>query len=73
MSTVEQLQRFNADGFLVVENAIDPQELAALVRMGHEMIERPLDPKANDWLSARSPKHATTATSVVARSPTLRG
>jgi len=47
--TGEQLQRFNDDGFLVVENAIDPQELAALVRMGHEMIERPLDPKANDW------------------------
>ena len=47
--TSEQLKRFNDDGFLVVENAIDPQELAALVRMGHEMIERPLDPKAKDW------------------------
>jgi hypothetical protein len=47
--TAEQLHRFNEDGFLVVENAIDPRELDALVRMGHEMIERPLDPKANDW------------------------
>jgi hypothetical protein len=47
--TAEQLERFNEDGFLVVANAIDPQELPALVRMGHEMIERPLDPKAKDW------------------------
>ena len=47
--TSEQLKRFNDDGFLVVENAIDPQELDTLVRMGHEMIERPLDPKAKDW------------------------
>jgi hypothetical protein len=47
--TAEQLRQFNDDGFLVVENAIDPQELGALVRMGHEMIERPVDPQANDW------------------------
>ena len=56
--TSEQLERFNEDGFLVVENAIDPQELDALVQMGHEMIERPLDPKANGlglapWRAAR--------------------
>ena len=47
--TAEQLQRFSDDGFLVVENAIDPPELDALVRMGREMIERPVDPKAKDW------------------------
>jgi len=47
--TAEQLRQFNDDGFLVVENAIDPQELDALVRMAQEMIERPVDPKANDW------------------------
>ncbi|HKQ12638.1 MAG TPA: phytanoyl-CoA dioxygenase family protein [Steroidobacteraceae bacterium] len=55
--TDEQLRRFDADGFLVVENAIDPQELDALVRMGHEMIERPLDPKANDWDWRRGESH----------------
>lgn len=47
--TSEQLQQFCADGFLVVENALDPQELEELTRMGHEMIGRPRDPKVKDW------------------------
>ena len=46
--TPEQRQRFNEDGFPVVENAIDPHELDVLVRMRARVTERPLDPKAND-------------------------
>ena len=47
--TPEELSRFSEDGFLVVRNAIDAQELHALVQMGEELIRSPPDPKANDW------------------------
>ena len=47
--TPEELNRFSEDGFLVVRNAIDAQELHSLVQMGEQLIRRPPDPKANDW------------------------
>jgi phytanoyl-CoA hydroxylase len=48
LPTDEDLRRFEADGFLVVENAIDAEELAALVAMGDEIIQGPRD-GAKDW------------------------
>lgn len=46
--TAADLRRFDADGFLVVENVIDAEERAALVTMGDEIIRGPRD-EANDW------------------------
>lgn len=46
--TAADLRRFGDDGFLVVENVIDAEELAALVAMGNEIIEGPRD-GAKDW------------------------
>lgn len=42
------VRRFEADGFLVVEDAIDAEECAALVAMGEAIIRGPRD-GANDW------------------------
>lgn len=44
----EDLRRFEADGFLVVENVIDAEECAALAAMGQEIIQGPRD-GTNDW------------------------
>lgn len=46
--TEDEIARFNADGFLIVRDAIDPGELQALVDMGAEMIGRPAD-WGKDW------------------------
>lgn len=46
--TAEQLRRFEADGFLVVDDVIDADEQALLSELGDEMIRRPRD-DANDW------------------------
>ena len=42
--TTQDVLRFEADGFLVVHGAIDPEESAALSAMGAEMTRRP-----DDW------------------------
>lgn len=49
LPSADDLARFAEEGFLVVQDAIDPQELDALTRMGQEMIERPRDEKTKDW------------------------
>jgi phytanoyl-CoA hydroxylase len=41
-------RRFEADGFLVVENVIDAEEGAALLAMGREIVTSPLE-GAKDW------------------------
>lgn len=46
--TPDDVLRFEADGFLVVEDAINPMEFEALARMGAEMVHRPQE-WANDW------------------------
>ncbi|HEY0687349.1 MAG TPA: phytanoyl-CoA dioxygenase family protein [Steroidobacter sp.] len=46
--TAQQVERFAEDGFLVVEAAIDAEESAALVELGHQMVRRPRE-DANDW------------------------
>lgn len=46
--TAQDRLRFERDGFLVVTDAIDPPERAALGEMGEEMIRRPFD-TAKDW------------------------
>jgi len=46
--TPEQLAQFDRDGFLVVENAVDPQELAALSETGLEIVRR-RHSLAKDW------------------------
>jgi phytanoyl-CoA hydroxylase len=46
--TAADVRRFQDDGFLVVENAIDEEERAALLQMGQELIALPRD-AANDW------------------------
>jgi phytanoyl-CoA hydroxylase len=46
--TNEDIRRFKEDGFLVVEDAIDPTECEALVAMGEEIIQGPRD-AAKDW------------------------
>jgi ectoine hydroxylase-related dioxygenase (phytanoyl-CoA dioxygenase family) len=46
--TEDDIARFDADGFLVVRDAIDPDEEQALVAMGTEMIGRPAEWR-KDW------------------------
>lgn len=46
--TADDIARFNADGFLVVRDVIDPAEQRALAEMGTEMIARPAD-WGKDW------------------------
>ncbi len=48
VSTPDDVLRFEADGFLVVKDAISPEELETLARVGAEMIDRPED-WDNDW------------------------
>ena len=46
--TTQDILRFEANGFLVVRDAIDPEEVAALVAMGADMTQRPAD-WGKDW------------------------